>query len=147
MDGNIQNMNDEDFMNIVEEEFAGPNFEAILDEETDDDEDHQLSEDSDYNSDDSNDYAYTTKKVVPQSQLNALSNTKLCAVYYYYKMGDSYIACTSCMIEIAGVNDETVYTVHKHLTDFHAAINGKYCSNCGKSLFMIYPCNTCPECK
>jgi len=74
------------------------------------------------------------------SQINALSGrTKHCAIYFYYSTDGTYVACASCMIDLRYVRLELISAIPNHVTDYHDAIDGKYCSNCRNPLFTIFP--------
>jgi len=147
----MDNINDEDFMNIVNEEMDVDDIieeiEEIGDESDESDEDHVLSADSDYISDCSDDLTEISRKVVRNSQLNALNGgTKHCAIYFYYSTGGALAVCASCMIDLVGVELGEMYPTRRHVIDTHEAIDGRYCSNCRNPLFFIFPCNMCPMC-
>jgi len=142
------NIIDEDLMNIINEVFEEMEVEDIIEEMDGEssDEDQPLSDDGCI-SDCSDDFTTISEKIVDNSQINALSGrTKYCAIYFYYSMGDTYVACASCMIELGHVRLELISAIQKHVTDYHDAIDGKYCSNCRNPLFIIFPCNMCPIC-
>jgi len=145
----MDNINDEDFVNIVDEVFEEmevndfiEEIEEIGDESDESDKDHVLSADSDYISNCSDDLTEISRKVVTNSQLNALNGTKHCAIYYSM---DSAV-CASCMIDLVGVELGEMYPTRRHVIDTHDAIDGRYCSNCRNRLFFIFPCNMCPMC-
>jgi len=132
---------------IIEEMEVDEEIEEIGDESDESDEDHVLSADSDYISDCSDDFTEISWKVVRNSQLNALNGgTKHCAIYFYYSTGGALAVCASCMIELVGVDLGEMYSTRRHVTDTHAAIDGRYCSDCRSPLFLIFPCNMCPMC-
>jgi len=138
---NIVNEEMEEMDDIIEE------IEEIGDESDESDEDHVLSADSDYISDCSDDLTEISRKVVRNSQLNALNEgTKHCAIYFYYSTGSALAVCASCMIELVGVDLGEMYPTRRHVIDTHEAIDGRYCSNCRNPLFLIFPCNMCPMC-
>jgi len=143
-------------VNIVNEVFEEMEVDNTI-EEMDDiikemdgelsDEDHPLFGDSGCINDCSEDFIKFSEKIVDNSQINALSGrTKHCAIYFYYPTGGTYAACTSCMIELRYVRIELISAIQKHVTNYHDAIDGKYCSNCRNPLFTIFPCNMCPIC-
>jgi len=69
----------------------GNNFEAILDEESSD-EDRALSVDSDCVSDCSEDNTEIVYKIISPSEINALNKrTKQCTIYFYYTDGIRYV--------------------------------------------------------
>jgi len=143
------NINDEELMKIVNEVFEEMEVDDIIEEMDGEssDEDQPLSDDSGCLSDCSEDFTKISEKIVDNSQINALSErTKHCAIYFYYSMSDTYVACASCMIDLRYVRLELISAIQKHITDYHDAINGKYCSNCRNPLFTIFPCNMCPIC-
>lgn len=112
----------------------------------DDDEDiSALSEDDSY-SDQSEDQNEDTKsKIVYPEEVVALNElTKQCAIYYYYTTGGSSILCTSCMTRLTDIVH--MYSIRKHVIKSHAVIDGKYCSECKSSCFLIFSCNMCPIC-
>jgi len=91
------NINDEDFMNIVNEVFE--EMEADIIEEMDGESSNNkhknqlLSDESDCISDCSEDFTKISEKIVDNSQISALSvRTKQCATYFYYSMGGTYAA-------------------------------------------------------
>jgi len=145
-------MNDEDFMNIVDDVFEEMNIDIIEDNIIEEmggesDEEGPLSEDSDCISDCSEDFTQYNEKIINTSQINALNgNTKQCAIYFYYSTGDDYDVCTSCMINLRGVHIDLLSAIRKHVTNYHDEIEGRYCSNCRKPVFLILPCNMCPTC-
>ncbi|XP_070168836.1 uncharacterized protein [Polyergus mexicanus] len=111
------------------------NFEAILDESSD--EDHALSDDSDYNSDQSEDLTEIVQKTVFHSEIIALNGrTKFCAIYFYYSTGSDYAVCASCMIAIADTDYGYMYAVRKHVTELYDVISGRSCSNCRQALYQ-----------
>jgi len=139
----------------VDEVFEEMEVDDLIEEidETDDesdksDEDHVLSADSDYISDCSDDLTEISRKVVTNSQLNALNGgTKHCAIYFYYSTGGALAVCASCMIDLIGVELGEMYpNLRRHVIDTHDAIDGRYCSNWRNPLFFIFPCNMCPMC-
>jgi len=141
-------MNNEDFMNIVDDVFEEINIDDIIEEMGSESyEDGPLSDDSDYISDCSEDFTQFDEKIINSSQINALnSNTKQCAIYFYYSTGNDYNVCASCMINLRGVHINLLLVIRKHVTNYHDAIEGRYCSNCREALFLILPCNMCPTC-
>jgi len=139
-------MNDEDFMNIVDDVFDEINMDDIIEEMGGElDEEGPLSEDSDCISDCSEDFTEYNEKIIDSSQINAL-NGKQCAIYFYYSTGDNYDVCTTCMMNLRGVHIDVLSAVRKHVINYHNEIEGKYCSNCKKPVFLILPCNMCPTC-
>jgi len=143
------NINDEDLMNIVNEVFEEMEVDDIIEEMNGEssDEDQPLSDDSGYISDCSEDFTKISEKIVDNSQINVLSGrTKHSAIYFYYSTDGTYAACTSYMIDLRYVRLELISAIQKHITDYHDAIDGKYCSNCRNSLFTIFPCTMCPIC-
>ena len=121
------------------------NFEAILDESSD--EDRALSDDSDYNSDQSEDNTEIVEKIVPNSQIIALNGrTKCCAIYFYYTTGGALAVCASCMIALSDADVGHMYAFRKHVIELHDAIEGRSCSNCRLPMYQIFPCNMCPIC-
>jgi len=111
------------------------------------DEDQSLSDDSGCISDYSEDFTEINEKIVDNSQINALSGrTKQCAIYFYYSTDDTYVACALCMIDLRYVRLEPISAIRKRITDYHDGIDGKYCSNCRKTLFTIFPRNMCSIC-
>jgi len=70
----VDNINDEDFVNIVDEVFEEMEVDDLIEEIGDEsDENHVLSADSDCISDCSDDLTEISRKVVTNSQLNALN--------------------------------------------------------------------------
>lgn len=141
--GDIAHIADEDFRN------AGNDFEALMDEDSSDEELHPLSDDSDYASDcsDDSDDAEIINKVVSASELRALNaNTKHCAIYFYYSTGGALAVCATCMIQLTDVNLGSMHAVVKHEIKAHDALGGRWCSNCRDPLHQIYPSNVCPMC-
>jgi len=136
-------------MNIANKVFEEMEVDDLIEEMDGEssDEDQPLSDDSGCISDCSEDFTEISEKIVDNSQINALSGrTKQCAIYFYYSMDDTYAACASCMINLTYVHLELISAIQKHVTDYHDAIDGKYCSNCRNPLFTIFPCNMCPIC-
>jgi len=144
----IDNINDEDFVNIVDEVFEEMEIDNIIekideigDESDESDEDHVLSADSDCISDCSDDLMEIIRKVLTNSQLNALNGgTKHCAIYFYYSTGGALAVCASCMIDLVGVELE-MYPTRRHVIDTYDAIDGRYCLNYKNPLFLIFSCN------
>jgi len=123
-------INDEDFVNIVNEVFEEmevddliEEIEEIGDESDESDEDHVLSADSDCISDCSDDLTEISRKVVTNSQLNALNGgTKHCAIYFYYSTGGAgtgLAVCASYMIDLVGVELGEMYPTRRHVIDTH----------------------------
>ncbi|KAL6258289.1 hypothetical protein P5V15_010231 [Pogonomyrmex californicus] len=91
-------MDEEDFVNIVdevfenEEEMEVDNIDNIdIDIE---DEEHTLSDDSNYVSDQSDDLTDYAEKIVTHSELLALNNNKkYCSVQFYYSTGGALTVC------------------------------------------------------
>ncbi|XP_050447449.1 uncharacterized protein LOC126849549 [Cataglyphis hispanica] len=120
------------------------NFEAILDES---DEDHALSDDSDYISNQSEDLTEIVDRVVSHSEIIALNGrTKCCTIYFCYSTGGALALCTSCMISVSDTDFGYMYTIRRHVTELHDAVDGRFCSNCRNPLYQIFPCNMCPIC-
>jgi len=149
----MNNINNEDFVNFVDEVLEEMEVDNIIEkieeiggESDESDEDHVLS-DSDRISDYSDDLTEISRKVVTNSQLNALNRgTKHCAIYLYYSTGGVLAMCASCIIDLVGVELGEMYPTRRHVIDTHDAIDGRYCSNCKNPLFFIFPCNMCPMC-
>jgi len=147
-------MDVEDLMNIINEVFEEVGdevFEEIdnINEEIggESDEDHPLSDDSDCISDCSDNLAKINKKIIDNSQINALNgHTKQCAIYFYYSTGGALAVCASCMVSLADLHIGQMYAIRKHVTEHHDAIDGSFCSSCRNPLFLILPCNMCPIC-
>jgi len=134
-------MNDEDLMNILNEIEIDDIIEEMNNES---DEDHPLSDDSDCISDCSDKFTKINKKIIEDSQINALNgHTKHCAIYFYYSTGG---ALASCMVSLADSHIGQMYAIQKHITEYHDAIDGSFCSSCRNPLFLILPCNMCPIC-
>jgi len=145
----MEMINNEDLMNIVDDVLEEMDIDNIIEEEMggESDEDGPLSDDSDCVSDCSEDFTQFDEKILDNSQINALNgNTKQCAIYFYYSTGNDYNVCASCMIDLRDVHIDLLSAVRKHVTNYHDAIEGRYCSNCRKPLFLILPCNMCPIC-
>jgi len=137
---------DEDFMNIVNEVFEEDEIDDIIEEIGGKSDEDRLSDNNDCISDCSEDFIDINEKIIDSSQISALNgNTKQCTVYFYYITGNDY-ACASCMIDLRDVHIELLSAIRKHVIDCHDAIDGKFYSNCRKSLFFIFPCNMCPIC-
>ena len=142
----IDNFEDEASSDIGDNEFMEieHNFEAILDEESSD-EDRALSDDSDCISDLSEDNTEVVNKIISPSEINALNErTKQCTIYFYYTDGARYVTRSSCMIRIGSTR--TTYAIRKHVIESYDAIDGRFCSECRTPLFLIFPCNMCPIC-
>jgi len=92
-------MNDEDLMNIVNEIFEEMEVDDIIEEMgSESDEDHPLSDDNDCISDYSNNLTKINKKIIDNSQINALNgHTNQCAIYFYYSTGGALAVCASCI--------------------------------------------------
>jgi len=131
------NMNDKDFMNIVDDVFEEMEVDNIIEEMGgESDEDGPLSDDSDCISECSEDFTQIDEKIIDSSQINALNgNTKQCAIYFYYS--GNYNVCASCMTDLRGVHIELISAIRKHVTNYHDAIDGRYCANCRKPLFYF----------
>jgi len=105
------------------------------------DEDHPLSNDSDCISED---FTKISKKIIDNSQIKRIikfvlnGHTKQCAIYFY-STGDA-LACASCMISLADLHIGQMYATRKHVTEYHDAIDGSFCSSCRNQLFLIVPC-------
>jgi len=139
-------MNDEDFMNIVDNVFEEMDADDIIEEMGDkSDEDRCHSNDSDCISNCSEDFTKIDEKIIDNSQISASNeSTKQCAIYFYYSVSNA--VCASCMIDLRGVHIQLLSAIRKHVNDYHDAINSGYCSNCRNPLFMIFSCNMCPIC-
>jgi len=137
-------MNDEDLMDIMNEIEVDDIIEEMNDES---DEDHPLSDDSDCISDCSDNCAKINKKIINDSQINALNgHTKHCAIYFYYSTGGALDVCASCMVSLADLHIGQMYAIQEHKTEYHDAIDVSFCSSCRNPLFLILPCNMCPIC-
>jgi len=135
-------MNDEDLMNIVNEIFEEIEVDDIIEEMGDEsDEDHTFSDDSDCISDCSDNLTKINKKIIDNSQINAL-NTKQCAIYFYYSTGDALAVVRHAWL-VWQIGQ--MYAIRKHVTEHHDAI-GSFCSSCKNPLFLILPCNMCLIC-
>jgi len=142
-------MNNEDFMMNNVDVFEEMDVDNIIEEEMggESDEDGPLSDDSDCISDCSEDFTQFDEKILDSSQINALNgNTKQCAIYFYYSTGNDYNVCALCINGLRGVHIDFISAIRKHVTNYHDAIEGRYCSNCRNPLFIILPCNMCPTC-
>jgi len=130
-------INDEDFMNIVDV-FKEMDVDNIIEEMGGkSDEDGPLSDDC--ISDCSEDFTQFDEKIIDSSQINALNgNTKQYTIYFYYSTGNDYNMCASCMIDLRGVHIGLLSAIRKYVTNYHDAIEGRYCANCRK-LFLILP--------
>jgi len=104
-------MNDEDLMNIVDEIFEEMEVEDIIEEMID-----ELSKINRYlitvtASDCSEDLTKISEKIIANSQINALNErTKQCVIYFYYSTDTAFAVCASCMISLADVRIEQMYT-------------------------------------
>jgi len=125
------NINDENLMNIVDEVFQEMEVDDIIEEMSgkSSDEDHTLSNDSDCINDcseDCSDFTKISKKIIDNSQINALNgHTKQCAIYFYYSTGGALAVCASCIISLADLHIGHVsemYATRKHVTEYHDAI-------------------------
>ena len=137
---------DEVSSDIADDEFMDIeiNFEAILDEESSD-EDRALSDDSDCVSNCSEDNTEVVDKIISPSEINALNErTKQCTIYFYYTDGARYVTCSSCMIRVR--SPRATYAIRKHVIESYDAIDGRFCSKCRTPLFLIFLCNMCPIC-
>jgi len=141
-------MNDENLMNIVNEIFEEIGVDDIIEEMGDkSDEDHPLSDDSDCISDCSDNLTNINKKIIDNSQINALNgHTKQCAIYFYYSTGGVLVVCASCMVNLVVLHIGQMYAIRKHVTEYHDAIDGSFCSCCRNPLFLILLCNMCSIC-
>jgi len=112
------------------------------------DEDHTLSADSDCISDCSENSTEYVEKIVSISQINALNgrNTKFCIIYCYNTTGGALTVCSSYMIALQGVDSQHMYALRKHKIEILDEMDGRFCSNCRDSLYLIFPCNMCPIC-
>jgi len=99
-------MNDENLMNIVNEVFEEIETDDIIEEMGgESDEDHPLSDDSDCISNCSDNLTKINKKIIDNSQINALNgHTKQCAIYFYYSTDSALAVCTSCMVSLANLH-------------------------------------------
>jgi len=143
------NINNEDLVNIINEVFEEMEVDDIIEEMDGEssDENQPSSDDSGCISDCSEDFTKISEKIVDNSQINALSGpTKHYAIYFYYSTYGTYVACASCVINLRYVCLELISAMQNHVTDYHDAIDSKYCSNCRNPLFTIFPCNMCPIC-
>jgi len=106
-------MNDEDFMNIVDDVFEEMDVGNIIEEmDGESDENGPLSDDSDCISDCSEDFTEIDEKIIDSSQITALNeNTKQCAIYFYYSMGNDYNVC-ACMIDLRDVHIELISVMY-----------------------------------
>jgi len=145
---NLNNINDEDFVNMVDDFLEEMDVDNIIEENGDEsDEEHVLSADSDCVSDCSDDFTEVIRKTATNAQLNALNGgMKHCAIYFYYSTGGALAVCASCMISLVSVELGEMYPTRRHVIDSHDAIDSRYCSKCGNPLFFIFPCNMCPIC-
>jgi len=77
-------INDENFMNIVDDVFEKMDIDNIIEEMGDEsDEDGPFFDNSDCISDCSEDFTQFDEKIIDSSQINALNgNTKQCAIYF-----------------------------------------------------------------
>jgi len=109
-------MNDEDLMNIVNGVFEEMEVDDIIEEMGgESDEDHPLSDDSDCISDCSDNLTKINKKIIDNSQINALNgHTKQCAIYFYYSTGGALAVCASCMVSLADLHIGQMYAIRKH---------------------------------
>lgn len=153
----MANLNDDELMDIEVFNNAGIDFAAILED----------SDDSDYISDASEDFENPDEiredpdenieenprenlanKIVLASEI--LTQNEQCAIYSYYIIGNNYVTCSTCMLNVMNPddddNDELMSVSRKHVTAPHDAIDGKYCSNCRDPVFIIFQCDMCPMC-
>lgn len=138
INANLRRMDDADFMDFMDIFNEVPDFE---------DEESIVSEDSDYASDYSSDFADTIEKQLTLAEVRALNlRTKYCVIHFYYTTGGTFSACAECVIQIADADVNVMYVYRKHFTDAFGMLNGKYCSNCNRPMFIIIPCNMCPVC-
>jgi len=104
-------MNDKDFMNIMNEIEVDDIIEEMNDES---DEDHPLSDndDSDCISDCSDNFTKINKKIMDDSQINALNgHMKHCTIYFYYSTGGALDVCASCMVSLADLHIGQMYAI------------------------------------
>lgn len=148
---NVFNMDEEDFINMVDEVFGNEEVEMEIDnidiDIEDEDEEHALSDDSNYVSDQSDDLTDYAEKIVTRSELLALNNNKKhCSIQFYYSTGGALTVCAECMVRLADTDIGIIYAVRKHEIDTLNALNYRFCSNCRQSVCVIMPCNMCPIC-
>jgi len=100
------NLNDEDFMNIVDDVFEEMDVDNIIEEMGGkSDEDGPLSDDNDCISDCSEDFTQIDEKIIDSSQISALNgSTKQCTIHFYYSTSNAYAVCAPYMIDLRGVH-------------------------------------------
>ncbi|KYN17210.1 hypothetical protein ALC57_10502 [Trachymyrmex cornetzi] len=137
-------LEEEDFMDIVDEIIDEEvNFEDIMD---DDEDVAALPDDDGYDSDQSgnqNDGDIKSKIVQPEEIMALNELSKQCAVYFYWTTGSS-ILCMTCMTRLNCIDHRR--KICEHVIKSHAAIEGKFCSECRLPCFFIYSCDMCPIC-
>ncbi|KYN18138.1 hypothetical protein ALC57_09571 [Trachymyrmex cornetzi] len=143
----VRNVPEEDPMDIADEVFDEEmNFEEIMDDDDDDEDVAALSDDNGYDSDQSEDQSEDVKSKIayPEEVMALNEQIKQCAIYFYFTTGGSSILCLSCMTRLTDI--EHMHKFRKHVIKRHAAIDGKYCSECRTPCFVIFSCDMCPIC-
>lgn len=121
------------------------NFEQIMDQEIDSDEEI-LSDDAGYTSDLSERDTDYVERFVPSSEIRAPNNrTKHCIIHCYYTTGGALSICAECMIRLTDTDFIRLYLVRKHDIEYIYALSSRSCTNCRLPTYVIFPCNKCPQ--
>ena len=136
----IRNVDPEQFANIRDEVFEvleEVNFEEIMDQEIDSDEEI-LSNDAGYASDLSERYRLCRKICAIFRNPCIDGRTKHCIIHCYYTTSGALSVCAACMIRLADTDITGLYLVRKHDIDYIDALNGRFCTNaeCPHTLYF-----------
>ena len=138
---------DKEFANIRDEVFDKMeiDFKEIMDQESSDEE--VLSDDIGCASDMSEYEIDRVEKFVLSPEIRTLNaHTKPYVIHSYYTMGSALTVCTSCMIHMIDI-DGGMYFVRKYKTGLSfCRLDGRSCTNCRESLYIIFSCSTCSLC-
>ena len=146
----IRNADQEQFAHIRDEVFEvleEVNFEELMDQEIDSDEE-TLSDDAGYTSDLSEIDTDYIQRFVSSSEIRALNNhTKHCVIHCYCTTTDGALRiCAECMIRLNETDIAGLYLIRKHDVGHIYALSGQSCTNCRLPTYLIFPCNKCPQC-
>ena len=146
----IRNADQEQFAHIRDEVFEvleEVNFEELMDQEIDSDEE-TLSDDAGYTSDLNEIDTDYVQRFVSSSEIRALnSRTKHCIIHCYYTTTDGALRiCAECMIRLNETDIAGLYLIRKHDVGHIYALSGQSCTNCRLPTYLIFPCNKCPQC-
>ena len=135
--------NDEGIMIVSDDE------DVIMDNENSDedmisDEDgfSIISDSASYSSEGFTDHV---EKFVSHADLTLNERTKHCAIFFYYSTGGALAFCAECIIDMWDIR-EGMSAIREHQTDHLENLNYRACSNCRQPVYVIIPCNMCPEC-